>query len=124
MLPPLADALRVAAAAWHGLRGGNSLDRALAEGEFEAIRRDSKNRFDQNFGQIQKKFEEKIDSYTVQSKDLFARLNEEKKRITAGMPSSRAARTSARTRSIDHWNCPGMERMGFWMFFPWRMNSG
>ena len=28
--PPLADALRVAAAAWHGLRGGNSLDRALA----------------------------------------------------------------------------------------------
>jgi len=29
--PPLADALRVAAAAWHGLRGGNSLDRALAE---------------------------------------------------------------------------------------------
>jgi 16S rRNA (cytosine967-C5)-methyltransferase len=28
--PPLADALRVAAAAWRGLRGGNSLDRALA----------------------------------------------------------------------------------------------
>ena len=28
--PPLADALRVAAAAWHGLRSGNSLDRALA----------------------------------------------------------------------------------------------
>jgi len=28
--PPLADALRVAAAAWRGLRSGNSLDRALA----------------------------------------------------------------------------------------------
>jgi 16S rRNA (cytosine967-C5)-methyltransferase len=28
--PPLADALRVAAAAWLGLRGGNSLERALA----------------------------------------------------------------------------------------------
>ena len=28
--PPLADALRVAAAAWRGLRGGSSLDRALA----------------------------------------------------------------------------------------------
>ena len=28
--PPLADALRVAAAAWQGLRGGNALDRALA----------------------------------------------------------------------------------------------
>ena len=28
--PPLADALRVATAAWRGLRGGNSLDRALA----------------------------------------------------------------------------------------------
>jgi len=28
--PPLADALRVAAAAWRGLRDGNSLDRALA----------------------------------------------------------------------------------------------
>ena len=29
--PPLADALRVAASAWRGLRGGTSLDRALAD---------------------------------------------------------------------------------------------
>jgi DNA repair exonuclease SbcCD ATPase subunit len=58
---------------------------AKAKGEFEAIRKDSKTRFDQNFGQLQRKFEDKIDSYTVQSKELFAKLNEEKKKITAGI---------------------------------------
>lgn len=35
--PPLADALRVAATAWRGLRGGNSLDRALAAAMAEAV---------------------------------------------------------------------------------------
>ena len=35
------------------------------------------------------------------------------KRMTAGTPTSAAARASSTTVSADHWNCPGIETMGF-----------